>query len=47
VEVVIAEDDVDTEIVGGQYGIPPGAIVGRATGLNLDGDAEGTGHECS
>ena len=46
-EVVVAEDHVDAEVVGGQNRVSPRAVVERAAGLDLYGDADGTGHECS
>ena len=47
VEVVVTEDHVDAEVVGGQDGVAPCAVVGGTAGLDLHGDANGTGHGCS
>ena len=46
-EVVVAEDHVDTEVVGGHDGVAPRGVVGRAAGLDLYSDADGTSHGCS
>ena len=44
VEVVVSEDRVGAEFVGGQYRFAPGSVVGCTAGPKLDADADRVGH---
>jgi hypothetical protein len=43
-EVVVAEDDIDSDVFGIKDSLPPGGVVRRVSGLNLDGDAYREAH---